>query len=271
MPTFSKHDIDTLAFRAVDDFKQGSGLHDSIVKLAKENSMNPEQIKRLVESANTAAFLSEFKSKAGNQRMVEFDVADPAKVIDESLSSGGSSSSPTISITVTLDRAAQLHDDVADENMPVVEHSEPEQKVASYNDMESSAPKPLVLNSFEAYRIRDSLLTKIAHCNYEASDLADELSRQFKGIYQREKHAGFELDALSSYGNKAIAPLQMIRNRLGMPKIARQLSAGEEFILADRHVVEDTVALEKIASIMSLIEEHTKLKRGLEKVGEYHV
>ena len=74
MPSFSRHDIDSLAFKAVKHLNEGKTLHNSIVKLAKDNSMNPEQIKRLVESANTSAFLDQFNSKTGSDRMVEFEV-----------------------------------------------------------------------------------------------------------------------------------------------------------------------------------------------------
>ena len=58
MPVFTRHEIDTMGFKAARDFKEGSSLHTSIVKMAKDNSMNPEQIKRLVESANTTALAS---------------------------------------------------------------------------------------------------------------------------------------------------------------------------------------------------------------------
>ena len=64
------------AVALVDD---GTPLQDSIVKIAKRDSMNPEQIKRLVEMSNTASFLRMFGKTAGSEdRMVDFDVADHA-------------------------------------------------------------------------------------------------------------------------------------------------------------------------------------------------
>ena len=56
MPSFSRHDIESMSFRAAEQFKEGTPLHESIVKIAKDNQMNPEQIKRLVEAANTTTF-----------------------------------------------------------------------------------------------------------------------------------------------------------------------------------------------------------------------
>ena len=48
MPVFTRHDIDNLGFKAAKDFQEGIPLHTSIVKMASDNSMNPEQMKRLV-------------------------------------------------------------------------------------------------------------------------------------------------------------------------------------------------------------------------------
>lgn len=268
MPTFSRHDIDTMGFKVAEEFRNGSTLHDSIVKIAKHNQMNPEQIKRLVESANTTAFLNEFKGKSGNQRMVEFDVADPSRVIDEALgSSGPTSGAPSISITISVDSKAGLHDTVSDENNPLPELEPKSDKVASYlGPLFTAQEDTLSLDINQSERARDSLLTKIASCNYGASDLADEISYDYRGIYTREKHASFELDAYSVHGNSAVPALQLVRNRLGMPKIARALTPQEEFVLADRHVVdqENKGNLAKVAQILELVDSHNQHKAAID-------
>ena len=166
MPSFSRHDIDSLAFKAVKDFNSGKTLHNSIVKLAKDNSMNPEQIKRLVESANTSAFLDQFNAKTGSDRMVEFDVADPSKVINEALGSSSKTpvgSGPSITITITTDQDSSLASDVADEITP-----QPQSKVASYSSDQTfflhGEDRPLSYHS--KLKAKESMLTKIASCNY---------------------------------------------------------------------------------------------------------
>jgi hypothetical protein len=272
MPTFSRHDIDTMGFRAADDLKQGIPLHTSIVKIARDNSMNPEQIKRLVESANTTAFLNEFKGKTGNQRMVEFDVADPAKVIEDALGGSDAPSSaqggtPSIAITISFDQAQEgLHDEVADERTPIP--TSDSTKVASYGEVyqvklarERDDITSLDINQLA--RVQDSLLTKIADCNYRAQDLADEIARSYRGIYTRDKHANFELDALSGFGNSALPALQLVRSRLGMPKLASRMTPQQEFILGDRHVVEGDANFSKVAQIVSLCSDLSKLRNSL--------
>jgi len=55
-------------------------LNDSIAKLAEENALNREQINRVVENANTATYLSLFKT--ASDKYVEFPVADAEKVAE---------------------------------------------------------------------------------------------------------------------------------------------------------------------------------------------
>ena len=197
MPTFSRHEIDTMASKAADEFKHGTPLHTSIVKMARDNSMNPEQIKRLVESSNTTAFLNSFKEKTGNDRMVEFDVADPSKVINEALSGSSestpssSSSSPTISITISVDKANEgLHDHIENENVSVDKASGYSRKVASYEELRTvklaNYNEEDYLDTHKTAQLKDSILTKLADCNYRASDLADDIARSYRGIYTRD-------------------------------------------------------------------------------------
>lgn len=264
MPSFSRHDIDNFAFKAVKSLQQGTPLQESVVKLATENSMNPEQIKRLVESTNTSAFLDSFKSKTGNQRMVEFDVADAAKAISSSLGSGDS-----ITITISKDGAPSgdetLFDTIKDEFAPKVA-SYGLEKVAYSNKPERPKKKETKLSSYMSNKYKESLLDKVADFNYRASDLADEVSSYFKGIYSRDKYASFELDALSRYGNAAMPALHMVRARLGMNKIARKLNPSEEYYLADRHVIEESNKdlLSKVAEISELTTGYKKATNGIE-------
>tara|TARA_Y100000592_G_scaffold19371_1_gene29693 strand:- start:11605 stop:12432 length:828 start_codon:yes stop_codon:yes gene_type:complete len=270
MPSFSRHDIDSLAFKAVKDLNAGETLHNSVVKLAKDNSMNPEQIKRLVEATNTSAFLDKFNSKTGSDRMVEFKVADPSQVINEALGSSSNNhsatSGPSITISISTDSDHSLGDSVMDEV-----RSLPEEKVAS----DSYPTEGFFLHTKEASELthhnklqaKDSLLTKIASCNYQAEDLANAIHASFRGIYNRQKYASFELDALSTYGNSAIPGLQMVRNRLGLKKFARALTDQEKFYLTDRHVVDSTNSdsLSKLAEVIEV----TSTLDGLQKSLNY--
>lgn len=58
----------------------GTSLNDSITKVAMDNEMNSEQVKRLVETTNQMAYLSELEGQ--DDRTFEFEVADYNNILD---------------------------------------------------------------------------------------------------------------------------------------------------------------------------------------------
>lgn len=57
-------------------------LNDSIVKIAEEKDLNPDQIKRVVEAANVKVFQKNFSDEEREgHKDVDFDVADPKVII----------------------------------------------------------------------------------------------------------------------------------------------------------------------------------------------
>jgi hypothetical protein len=64
--------------------KCGTPLSEAVVTIVKEARLAPEQVKRVCEFANTAAYLDEFE-KAGEVRNVEFTggLADPGAVLKD--------------------------------------------------------------------------------------------------------------------------------------------------------------------------------------------
>ena len=64
--------------------KEGIPLSEAVVHVVKDSGLSPEQVKRVCEFANTAAFLSAF-DQAGEVRNVTFEggPANPAKVLQD--------------------------------------------------------------------------------------------------------------------------------------------------------------------------------------------
>jgi hypothetical protein len=65
-------------------------LTDAVSETVKKASLSPEQVKRVVEFANTDAFLHEFKKEGAGHHIVDFEggPADPSEVL-KGLNSGG--------------------------------------------------------------------------------------------------------------------------------------------------------------------------------------
>ena len=71
-----------IAEEIVSDFlEKKSDLNSGILKVAEDMDLNPDQIKRLVEQANTQTFLKMFGDKEVKDKNIDFDVADPKKIL----------------------------------------------------------------------------------------------------------------------------------------------------------------------------------------------
>lgn len=88
----SGEELETFGKRAAAQWSEGthSTLTESVVETVKHAQFSPEQVRRVVEFANTHAYLSEFK-KEGSHRIVAFDggPADPSQVIKDLNDGGG--------------------------------------------------------------------------------------------------------------------------------------------------------------------------------------
>lgn len=85
MPALREQDFDKLATQVVDEFlAKRAKLADAAANVAMQNQMNPDQIERLTQSANTMAFLrmmENTKAQGGQDLTQEFDPIDSRQVI----------------------------------------------------------------------------------------------------------------------------------------------------------------------------------------------
>ena len=210
-----RKDYEKKAEEAVRSFiDDGDTLQDSIVKIAHRDSLNPEQIKRVIEMANTGAFLELFKKTAGlEDRVVDFEVADPSKTIDAFYGSHPESSEKVA--FDTSDYANHYFADVIDENE---DHTPQLEKVASQEEPEIAVEDPRKIQEEEirSWKMASILQDRMANAEYSSRDIADKIAQNFRGIYSRDKYASFEKDAFALYGNEATYVSQAIRKRLGM-------------------------------------------------------
>ena len=94
-PVSGEH-LEVLGKRAAALWSEGreKSLGDAVVSTVKTASLSPEQVKRVVEFANTAAYLSEFHKEGAMHRVVDFGaggLADPSAVLQDLNDGGGGS------------------------------------------------------------------------------------------------------------------------------------------------------------------------------------
>ena len=278
-----RSDYEQKADEAVRGFLDGGApLEDSIVSIATRDQLNPEQIKRIVEMANTAAFLEMFKRKSGDDRMVEFETASPESVIKKFYEVGPNSFGATVvsvSGSPDLASAGSFFDDVADENSscgcgmkmdpcscmsagPIVEGS----KEASWKPRVDNINKQKLAIRLD--KAKEVIADKLAAAYYEADEIANKLSSKFKSIYDRDKLAEFEQDGLAHFGPKAVYGFNAVRSRLNKPLYERMPSesvvkTASEFHLVDSRQPEIALLgsfLEKVAQI----KEYDHAKKAIE-------
>lgn len=92
----SGEDLEVLGKTASSKWSSGeySSLTDSVVAVVKHAHLSPEQVKRVTEFANTAAFLEEFKKEGAPTKVVDFGEggpADPSEILKDLNDGGGGS------------------------------------------------------------------------------------------------------------------------------------------------------------------------------------
>lgn len=90
MRAFREQDFDQMAERVVDRYMNGDKLADAATAEAMGGSLNPDQIARMVQAANTQAFLrlmEQQKSQGGSDMTHEFDPIDAHQVVQQLMQS----------------------------------------------------------------------------------------------------------------------------------------------------------------------------------------
>jgi len=260
---YSRHDLEKLANHSVMlSMQTGDRLVDSVLGVLKGNPMNPEQIRRLTEMANTDMFLQKFKGTSGDDRFVDFEVADPEEIIKKNLGEDPKpafSSSKSLTVTVSsgpegtqvtksikrdpgLDSEdSRFYEDITPTKLDKLDLGD----ILSSSDLNGSSEEKVAsatlstaetLSPFDRQKTEELLLDKMAAANYRCDDLAQKLASTFKGMYSRERHPLFEKEALANFGKPAIVALQAVRSKLGMPSLSSNVSSETIKTASDRYV-----------------------------------
>lgn len=151
-------------------------LTGAVLEVVKEAHLSPEQVQRVVEAANTSAFLSEF-SKEGSHKVIDFQggPADPSSIL-ESLNKGGE--------TVSVKQAS------VDYSLPPsspVDASLEEELYAQFKTAGAEYPEVNPLGDVLA--LREKISGAIEHLTAELSSLEMNYSELLDGMYHQVKQA----------------------------------------------------------------------------------
>jgi hypothetical protein len=240
-------ELEVLGKQAAQRYLTGdSNLTSAVVETVKKAGLSPEQVKRVVEFANTHAYLTEFR-KEGAHHVVEFDggPAD-ASVILKDLNDGGGGT--------VFDRGD------GDYNMPPPGTS----KTASRNEDRLGIENTKLAEAFgvgevhlpyaeplqESYELRDKLASAYDVCSSELSALETVFMDVCDNLYNEVKQASLNGTPLGHL----LAAWQPVTSNAENIKLAFQMLTPrliERGIFPSREAMSDSFMQTKVAGIVN--------------------
>ncbi len=294
MRVYREQDFDKMAERVVDRFMQGEKLADAATGEAMGGALNPDQIARMVQAANTQAFLrlmEQQKAQGGHDMTNEFDPIDPRQIIQQLVQSvdvphmdaqphmapdGDEGPLPDEMQHGAMPPGLDAHDagdeDDADNDGPFPKGKKQKAKDDADKPKKKSPPKSEPKDEVKEAAFRERRLRKFAdvledqykQAEWAFEDAFSNLQHQLNRAHGAPTMEAFEKDALALHGNDdiGVAMLNMVRLERGLSHIESDDARAKTAALADRHIVEETETTRLFDTIVKIATEASKLQRG---------
>jgi len=292
MPVLSERDFDKLAARIVDQFLDGdTKLADAAAKVAASSQLNPDQIERLVQSANTQTFLRmmDRRKEAGEEDLMhEFDPIDSRQVIRIVIDEAGVHVSGPHDHGNDEDGEGPV-EDAADENeLPdemaalqaeggeeaeedaaaaaVEEAGEAEDAAENVQKLqEKKEEKEAALRSQRLRKLAGILEDQYLQHEWSFEEKFNDLVMRFKRAHVELPFAEFEKDAFAETRDSVGASiLNALRGSQGLPELNLNIPLEKTAAFADHHISDDSPELQMFEALTKLAHESQKVQRGLE-------
>ena len=247
MSVIQLEQFNKMAKEAVDAYLTRSvPMAESLAKTADENALNPDQIRNLVQLANTMAHLTLFDQKNDGDKVVEFNPADPDTVIKQVFVNGepeemgghGGCCEGCSDYSNSPERSSDLFGDLggllekvkgalkgnssqSSSPSPTPIGAAPEE-LPSPADMQdpsgNTSPKKQQMLIIKIRKVASELENKQLQTAYEYKEELDKLASDFARLYGPD-FGDFEKDAFALRGELATPIIADLRNCLRMPKL----------------------------------------------------
>lgn len=298
MRAYREQDFDKMAERIVDRFMHGEKLADAATAEAMGGELNPDQIARMVQAANTQAFLRlmEQQKAQGTPDMTgEFDPIDPRQIVQQLVNSvnvphmDAPPHAEPDGDEMPLPNEMGMHGMGGDEPEAPVPPADggatddddndgpfpkgPKQKAKDDADKpkkkappkapEKDEPKEAAFRERRLRKFADVLEDQYKQAEWAFEDAFANLQRQLNRAHGAPTMEAFEKDALALHGDDVgVAMLNMVRLDRGLSTLEIDDARHKTAALADRHVVEETEITRTFDLIVKIATEAAKLQRG---------
>jgi hypothetical protein len=250
--------LDKLANQIVDRFfAEKIALTDSVVDTARQEDLNPEQIKRLVESVNNLTFLKQFNgTPSGQDRVVEFETANPNAAIQRLLEDAKTECNPNMGETKT-----SAYNDLPFTRAGLPE-ALPEEKTAAVTEPQLPDKG---LTTLKLRKTAELLSDQKYQARVGLTETLENLATRFTragGV----RFETFEKDAFYHWGNAAGPHLQLLRQSLHLPMADYDYATMTK---VGRVVDTSTYEMQQLQKLMQYQRDIEQLENGYQKVAEY--
>lgn len=220
MATWTNALFDAKATELASAFEAGQGqngadLNELVTKVARDESLNEEQVRRLCRAVNVHAFETKFAAIQGGDKNVAFPVADEVVVIGRLFSDAATK---TASLTADYpdlpDEMARLREDpVVTAAIKTAAYEEDARRAASYIAREV----PLDVRYHRAGREVHELKIKLGSLEQRWTDAVDRVSFHLRPL--NRDIDGFCKNALAVLGGDSLPELNVALKRAAQEEI----------------------------------------------------
>ncbi len=212
MRVLQRKDYEDLAKEAVARMvNEAVPLSDTLVKISEDMGLNPDQIKALVQVANTLAHLDLFDKKQDGDKLVDFTPAEPDDVVKQVVTSDDES--PCEAPGGLNDLEGELPDMTSQEETP-------EAPLADVGELAQPdvSPGKRQIMIIKIRKLAEEMDQRKITAALGYEEELDKLASEFARLYGPDYEA-FEKDAIDVHGGDAVSILSDLRMRLRLPEI----------------------------------------------------
>lgn len=282
MRALREQDYDEMAGRVVDRFlTTGVKMADAAVEEAVQGQLNADQIERLVQAANTMAFLRmmETRKAEGARDMThEFEPLETRSVIKSIIDTGPQLNGEPSTPALPQGDEAPLPDEMGerrkqpvgeseallDRNGPSSEPKAGDKPPAKARDKDTQ--KEAMVKNHRMTKLASVFNDQLIEAEMAFDDGYNRLSRLFKLAYGVPRFEDFEKDAMSVESDlHGLAVINLMRQDRGLPL------RGQDIIekaaqYKDRHIADDTQPLREFCALVKVARQATRIQDAVTHV-----
>jgi hypothetical protein len=241
--------------------QKGASLTALVEKTARDNGLNPEQIRRLVRVSNIRSWEEKFegmKTAEAPDRNVEFSLGDENAVIRTLHGEAAAMVSMAIKTgeDVAICDFPDLTDEMADVRQPVPKDSGTYKK-GSIEPVD--APRHYDVDALKLEKLAEDIDVKIATARFEWKDAMQGLLDESRKIsWTPETAAEFEKSAIALHGVSIVPEINALRKMRGETTLA--LTNEKAAALRNRIYAQATIATELVKAASVARHDHALLE-----------